>query len=279
MQDVLNRQLIAPAVAVFVILALAAASAEEPRAANAAEQLQAAKLMEAALTLREAKADEWQKLDATYAALAAQNPRDAAVRNARGEFLWDRGEQARAVAEWETAVQLDPQNSAALAHLGGSALERGETRQAADFFARAVASDPANAASHFALANVQFLFRHDLLDATHPDADGLLTDALAHFASAARLAPASAEYARAYAETFYSVPSPDWTAALAAWENFQHLSPQQDFARLHLARVQLKLGNLDAAQTCLAQVQSADYQTLKTRLEAQLHSRQAAAAK
>lgn len=237
--------------------------------------MQAARLMQAALAARDAKPEEWRKLDDEYAALVARNPRDVTVRNARAEFLWDIGEQASAVTEWEAAERLDPTNPRVLEHLGDGALALSEARKSAAYYARTVTSDPANAAGHFALANVWFLFRHELLDAAHPDAGSLLTGALAHFAAASRLAPGNADYARAYAETFYTVPEPDWAAALAAWENFQRLSPQQDFALLHLTRVHLKLGQFDAARICLSKIQSPEYKTLKLRLEAQVNVRQA----
>ncbi len=270
MRYAFTRQLIAPILAILLLSATSHGTSQETRAMTMAEQLQAAGLRQAALAAGEAKPEDWRKLDETYAALVAQNPRDLAARNAHAEFLWEIGEQSRAMTEWETAAQIDPKNALVLEHLGSGALALGEVRKSAAYYRRAVACDPANADRHFALANVSFLFRHELLDAEHADEGSLLTRALFHFAEAARLAPTSANYARAYAETFYSVPNPDWAAALNAWQIVQRLSPQPDFALLHQARVHLKMGHLDTAQQCLSQVQSPDYQTLKSRLEAQL---------
>ena len=246
--------------------------AEKAGDSGVAEQLQAAKLMQAALAARGATADEWRKLDESYTALIAQNPRDVAVRNARAEFLWDIGDHTRSVAEWQEAEKIDPKNPVILSHLGSGLLTLGDARKSAGYYMRAVESAPQDPTAHFALANVWFLFRHELLDAAHPDAESLLTGALAHFAEASRLAPENAEYARAYAETFYSVPKPDWAAALDAWQTVQRLNPQPDFALLNQARIHLKMSHPDAAKRCLDQIQSPDYQTLRLLLETQANS-------
>lgn len=67
----------------------------------------------------------------------------------------------------------------------------------------------------------------------------------AHFAEALRLAPENAGDGPSWhAETFYSVPKPDWAAALAAWQTVQRLNPQPDFALLNQARIHLKMNDL-----------------------------------
>lgn len=274
MHDVPTRQLIALSTALLALFAAPCSVADEARAATIIEQVQAAKLMQAALAASAAKPEEWRKLDDTYAALAARYPRDVTVIDARAEFWWEIGEQARAVAEWERAEQIDPLNPRILEHLGESALALGDPRKAAAFHARAVASDPANAAGHFALANVWFLFRHELGAPAEADEESLLTGALTHFAEAARLAPQNLEYARGYAETFYSIPRPDWPTALDAWRHVQLLIPEKDFALGHLARIHLKMGHLDTSRQCLSQIQHPDYQTLKSRLQAQIDAMQ-----
>lgn len=268
MHDAPNRQLIAVHIALLLLLvATPQAWAQDSRPPSMVGELQAAKLMQAALAAREATPEEWRKLDDAYSSLITRNPRDVAVRSARAEFLWQRGDQAGAITEWQIAEKFDPKNAEILSHLGDGFLARGEARKAADYYARAAASSPASAPVHFALANVQFLFRHELLDEARPDAASVLDSALAHFAEASRLAPENADYARAYAETFYSVQKPDWVAALSAWQTVQRLNLQPDFALLNQARIHLKLGQFDAARRSLQQIQAPDYQKLKSRLE------------
>ena len=229
-------------------------------------------MMETTLLARQAGAEEWKKLARAYEELAAKYPDDAAVRNAQGEFLWTTGEQGPAMGAWLAAEKLEPGNAVVLDHLGGGYLAEGNAVKAAEYFRRAAKSAPANAAYHFSYANVAFIFRHQLLDADHADANSLLRDALAHFEEASRLQPLDAEYARAYAETFYSVPDPDWRAALRAWQHFYDISPRKDFALLNLARVHMKLGNKPEARETLGRIQSPEFSRLKTRLQERIET-------
>ena len=266
--DARHRQL--PVLA--LLLVFARAFAESPAGPTAQEELRAAKLLEAALFARHAGADEAGKLEKIYAGLSAKYPRDATVRNAHAEFLWSLGEPARAVEMWETAVAIDPKNAVILDHLATHWLAAGEVKKSASFYARAIESAPENAAYRFASANVTFLFRHELLSPAQPDEAAVLYHALADFAEASRLAPLNAEYARAYAETFFSLAKPDWKEALTAWQHFAEISPQKDFAQANLARIHMKLGQMDAARTCLDRIQGADFQNLKARLGKLLES-------
>jgi tetratricopeptide (TPR) repeat protein len=236
-------------------------------AAGAAEDLRAAKVMEAALFARQAKPEEWRKLEGIYEDLGAKYPTDATVKNAHAEWLWSMGEHEKAVETWLTAAKLDPANAVVLDHLGGSFLAAGQTKKAAGYYARATASAPQNATYHHNYANVAYMFRHELLDAARPDATAVLRDALTHFAEAARLAPLNPEYARAYAETFYTVPDPDWNVALRAWQHFYEISPGKDFALLNLTRVHMKLGDKSAARAALARVTAPEFYGIRNRLQ------------
>jgi tetratricopeptide (TPR) repeat protein len=269
MQDDRKRQLLALVAVLLVLPGGADMRAEDRRAATIEEKLQAAKVIEATLATREASAEDWRKLDQIYADLSAEFPSDAWVKNALGESLWNRNERARAMAEWEAAEKLDPKNASVLIHLSDAWLAEGDVRKAAAFATRAVSIEPENPAFHFALANISFLFRHDLTDAAHADGEAVLRKALSHFSEASRLKPDSTEYARAYAETFYSLQKPDWAAALAAWNRYLGLTPKKDFALTNLARIHLKLGQKGAAMECLSKVQEPEYEKLKRRLEAQ----------
>ncbi len=211
-------------------------------------------------------------MEKIYTDLAEKYPRDAAVRNGHAEFLWSIGERERAVQIWEAALSLEPKSALILDHLGGGWLAAGEVKKAALYYERAVESAPQNAASIFTLANVNFLFRHQLYSPTLPDEAAVLDRALDLFAKASALEPLNATYARAYAETFYSLPKPDWQAGLAAWQHFAQITPQQDFAQANLARVHLKLGQKDAARACLAKIQSPAFLPLKARLSERIET-------
>jgi Flp pilus assembly protein TadD len=240
-----------------------AGNAPEPSAAHG---LQAAKLLEAAALADGTNSEEQRELERLYRALIARFPRDAAIRNGYAEFLWSKDERDSAVEQWRTAQDLDPKNGTVLTHLGGALIAAGQTRQGIDCYARAAESAPENASFHFNLGNATFLFRHELLDRSLPSADAVAKRALSHFADAARLEPLNPEFARAYAETFYSFAKPDWNAARDAWQHFLEISPQKDFAFANLARVYLKLGQKEEARACVAKIEAGESQRLKTRL-------------
>jgi tetratricopeptide (TPR) repeat protein len=229
---------------------------------SAAEELQAARLLETALTARDAEPAEWRKLSQIYRGLETRHPSVAAIRTAHGELLWKLEKKDAAVKKWHEAVALQPTEATALNHLGGSYLTAGQPARAVEFYERATQAEPANAMFHFNLANVSFMFRHEMPE---PE-EAVFKRALTHFAEASRLLPGNPEFARAYAETFYLLPQPDWKEALAAWKRFYEVTQQKEFALANLARVHMKLGEKAEARACLAQVQSPEYQRLKTRL-------------
>jgi tetratricopeptide (TPR) repeat protein len=261
-----KRQLLALAIAMIFSAQFPGAKGQAPSSTAAADELRAAKLMELSLAAKNADAKEWGKLDKAYADMDIKYPNNVAVKDDWAQYLWDRGEKQRAMEKWEALTKLDPKNASALSSLGNGYLTLGEIRRAASCFTRAADSAPANASYHFDLANVVFLFRHDLLDPAAPDERSIIQRALKHFSEAARLEPLNVEYAKAYADTFFFVEPPDWTTALAAWEHYLEITPHKDFAYSNLARIYMKLGQKADARACLAQITSPDFDRLKRRL-------------
>jgi tetratricopeptide (TPR) repeat protein len=268
MHAVQNRQ--PPALICAAFLAtLTLAFPETPPSPKAAEELQAANAEAVVLSLQTAAPEEWEKLERTYADLAARYPLDPAVRSSYGNFLWERNAPMRALHEWEEAERLDPKNATVLFRLADAHLAGGRAKSSAQYFQKAVEAEPANARYRHAAGNAIFLFRHELVDA-QTNEERWLQIALSHFAEAARLAPLNVDYARAYAETFYGLPKPDWRAAVSAWEHYLQISPNQDFAHANLARVFLKLGQRDTSKEHLDQIHGADFERLKDNLRRQI---------
>jgi tetratricopeptide (TPR) repeat protein len=262
MREIRDRQLLPLAVILGGLLAWPARAAQPTPPSPAGEELRAAKILELSVLARGAPADEQAKLRRMYADLERKYPLDASIKNGYAEFLWNIEERDQAMRRWRAAEQIDPRNAVVLNHLGGAHLAIGEVQRALDRFTRATEVEPNNPLYHFNLANVAFVFRHDL----EKGDENAFHLALHHFAEASRLAPADPEYARAYAEVFYSIPNPDWNAALAAWDRFRELTTNKDFALLNLARVHMKLGQKDQARACLAEVKGSESAKLKTRL-------------
>ena len=220
---------------------------------------------------------------ATERALAARDQRDqiahekfledhpasAAAHSGYAEFLFEEGDLRAAILHWRTAQQLAPGNAAIANSLGGAYLRMGKAAASAAQFARAIGLESDNAAYHFNLANVEFMLRHDLTAAWKMEMPNLLRLALAEFREASRLSPNDVEYARAYAETFYGMPNPDWAEAAAAWQHVLSLLPQSDFVYLQLARVSLKRGDAEGARQFLDKIVDARNDGVKRKLQAQ----------
>lgn len=219
-------------------------------------------------------ADADQRLGELFRQLASRYPHEAAVRRAAGDHFWRTGETRVAVGEWEAAQALDPADAETADALGGARLRDGQTRLACEQFRRAVAARPGVARYHFQLGNVLYLFRHQLAGLPDlPDETAVVREALAQLRSARDLAAGNMEFARAYAETFYGVPDPNWSEALEAWEQVRSLSGDApDFPLSHLARVSLRLGRPEDAEQYLAMIHHPGFAGLQATLRRQAAS-------
>lgn len=197
------------------------------------------------------------------------HPNSASVHQAYAEYLAEHGILRAALVQGLTAQLIEPDNAAIANSLGGLYLRMGRVADSAAQFARAIGLEKGNAAYHFNLANVEYTLRHDLTTAWRMELPDLLRRALAEFREASRLSPNDFEYARAYAETFYGVPDPDWAEAEAAWKRVLALSPETDFVYLQLARVSLKQGHAENARQFLGKIVDTRHDGLIRKLLAQ----------
>ena len=209
------------------------------------------------------------RVEQIYYQLVRDNPQSVPAQNALAAFLWKNGKPEAAVEHWRTAQRLEPKNAEAASSLGGAYLRIGRVREAAEQFLLAVRSENNNPDYHFDLANVEFLFRSDLTAAWKIDSAELLRRALFQFREASRLAPTDVEYARAYAETFYGIPNPDWKEAQVAWQHYLELSTNRNFAYLQLARVTLKQNKKAEALSFLDKISDSSFSEVKEKLRKQ----------
>lgn len=209
------------------------------------------------------------RAQAAYENRVQRHPDSAAAQASYAEYLAEHGQLRNAIIHWRLAQLLDPGNAAIANSLGGAYLRIGQAAKSAEQFQRAVDRASAVAAYHYNLANVEYLLRHDLTAAWQIGTAALLQRALAEFREASRLSPGNLEYARGYAETFYGIENPDWSAAEAAWKHVLALSPQGDFANLQLARVSLKRGDKAQARLFLDRIRDARHNGLKRKLRDQ----------
>ena len=232
-------------------------------------EIKAARKAAEALANSNVTAKDHARVEQMYYQLVRDHPQSAPAHNALAAFLWKTGKPDAAVEHWQTAQRLDPENGEAASSLGGAYLRMGQVREAAEQFLLAVRCESNNPAYHFDLANVEFLFRHDLAAAWKMDSEKLLERALFQFREASRLAPNDREYARAYAETFYVMPNADWKEAQVAWQHYLELSTNRNFAYLQLARVTLKQRKKAEALSFLDKISDPAFSQLKEKLRKQ----------
>ena len=223
----------------------------------------------AALANPNVTAKERLRVEQIYYQLVRDHPQSVPAQNALAAFLSKNGKVEAAVEHWRTVQRLQPDNGEAANSLGGAYLRMGRVREAARQFLLAVRFESDNPDYHFDLGNVEFVFRRDLTAAWKIDSAELLERALFQFREASRLAPTDREYARAYAETFYGMPNPDWSEAQAAWQHYLELSTDRNFAYLHLARVSVKRHKKAEALSFLDKVSGSPYSEVKEKLRKQ----------
>src|SRR5216110_3604465 len=202
-------------------------------------EIKAAHKAAAALANPNVTAKERLRVEQIYYQLVRDHPQSVPAQNALAAFLSKNGKAEAAIEHWRIAQRLQPDNGEAANSLGGAYLKMGRVREAAEQFLLAVHSESDNPDYHLDLGNVEFILRDDLTAAWKIDSAELLQRALFQFREASRLAPTDLEYARAYAETFYGMPNPDWEEAQIAWQHYLELSTNRNFAYLHLARVSI----------------------------------------
>ena len=214
-------------------------------------------------------AKERLRVEQIYYQLVRDNPQSVPAQNALAAFLWKNGKTEAAVEHLRIAQGLEPANAESANSLGGAYLGLGRVSDAAEQFLLAIHLEAANPLYHFNLANVEFVLRNDLTAAWKIDSAELLQRALFEFREASRLAPMDLEYARAYAETFYGMPNPDWKEAQVAWQHYLELSTNRNFAYLQLARVSLKRHKKAEALSFLDKISDSSYSELKEKLRKQ----------
>ena len=214
-------------------------------------------------------AKERARVEQIYYQLIRDNPQSVPAQNALAAFLSKNGNAEAAVEHWRIAQGLEPANAETANSLGGAYLRMLRVREAAAQFLLAVRSESDNPDYHFDLGNVEFVFRRDLTAAWKIDSAELLRRALFQFREASRLVPTDPEYARAYAETFYGMPNPDWKEAQRAWQHYLEVSTNRNFAYLQLARVSLKRNKKAEALSFLDKISDSSYSEVKEKVRKQ----------
>lgn len=178
------------------------------------------------------------------------------------EFLRDGGEFSRAEKLLLRAESLEPEFVPARFLLGEIFAERGEPSKAFPRYEFAVRAAPENLAYHLTfgefLADSRDALLAEKIFRSRDEFDTAMQD---EFRAACAVAPSDLDVRVRYAESFYDVESPDWNAALAAWNVAANLLDERVPAErnsslraaiaLHRARANAELGRFAEAEKIL----------------------------
>ncbi len=210
-----------------------------------------------------------------YQDFIALHPKHLNVRLAFGSFLNDSHDEEGACAQWETARQLAPSNSAAWNNLANYYGHHSPVKKAFEYYGKAIELDPAEPVYYQNLAATVYLFRSAAGEYYHLDERQVFDKSLSLYRQAVKLDPDNFALFTDYAKTFYGTNPPRWKDGLAAWTEglkVAHDDREREEVFIHLARIHLKLGDYDEARADLAMVTNADNAALKTRLTRNLNA-------
>lgn len=191
-----------------------------------------------------------------------------------GSFLNDSHDEDGACAQWETARQLAPSNSAAWNNLANYYGHRSPVKKAFEYYGKAIELNPAEPVYYQNLAVTVYLFRSDAREYYHLNEQQVFDKSLSLYRQAIKLDPDNFVLFTDYAKSFYGTNPPRWKDGLAAWTEALKVAHDEDDREevcIHLARIHLKLGDYDEARANLALVTNANNAAFKTRLTRNLN--------
>ena len=209
-----------------------------------------------------------------YEDFIERHPGHANARLAFGSFLNDSGDEEGAFAQWEAARKLAPTNPAAWDNLGNYYGHRGPITNAFECYGKAIELNPSEPVYYHNLAATVYMFRKDAGEYYHLDEQRVFDKALALYRQAIKLDPDNFVLFTDYAESFYGTNPPRWKEGLEAWTEalkIAHDDVEREGVRIHLARIQLKLGQYEQARSNLDSITNANYAELKKRLTRNLN--------
>jgi tetratricopeptide (TPR) repeat protein len=224
---------------------------------------------EAKLTLRARIKKRLDDVRWQYEDFLQRHPSHVNAHLAYGSFLNDTQDEEGAVAQWEEARRLAPTNPATWNNLANYYGHRGPVTNAFAYYAKAIELNPKESVYYHNLAVTVYLFRPDARDYYQLTEQQVFDKSLELYRQAIKLAPDDFVLYSDYAESFYGTNPPRWKDGLEAWTDalkIAHDEEEKEGVFVHLARINIKLGNYDAARERLNAVTNATYARIKKTL-------------
>jgi tetratricopeptide (TPR) repeat protein len=215
-----------------------------------------------------------------YEKFVEKHPEDARGYQAFGDFLNGRDDERGAQAQWEKALELEPKNASLYNSLAGRYSESGPVNKGFEYFAKAIDLDPKQAAYYHNFADVLFVRRHQAALFYGITEQAVYGRSLLMYSNALQMEPHTFNYARDFAQTFYSLKPLPYAQALQAWTNAIAIARQESDLHdsyVHLARVKMLAGRYNEARAQLALVTNESFLQAKTNLLKNIQQRESEA--
>jgi tetratricopeptide (TPR) repeat protein len=205
----------------------------------------------------------------SYEDFLQRNPKHVRAHLAYGSFLQELHEEEEGVKHWEKARDLDPENPASWNNLANYFGHRGPVKKAFEYYTKAMELDPKEPVYPWNFATTVYLFRKDAMEFYGINETQVFDKALDLYRRAMKLSPNDFILASDYAQSFYGTKPPRYKEGLVAWTDVMKLARddiERDGVRIHLGRINWKLGNFNEARRQLNAVTNSMYARSKKKL-------------
>jgi tetratricopeptide (TPR) repeat protein len=222
----------------------------------------------------------FQPVRKAYDDFLRRHPNHARGRLAYGSFLYEAHEEDQAVAQWEKAKDIDPNNPAAWNNLGNHYGHRGPLAKAFEHYEKAIELKPDEPVYFQNLATTTYLFRRDAMDFYKISEEQVFDKSLGFYRKAIELDPSNFPLATDLAQSYYGIKPLRVEEAITAWKYALKIANddiEREGVYTHLARIELNCGRFEEARQHLNSVTNRMYDTLKERLVRNLNQKEAQA--
>jgi tetratricopeptide (TPR) repeat protein len=223
---------------------------------------------EAQITLHTRAKERLALVKKDYEEFIRQHPDYVRARLAFGSFLHQTGDPEGALAQWEKAGQLAPDNPAVWNNLADY-YEDGNGKKAIEYYSKAIELDPSQPLYYHNLAVCVYMCRTEAEEYWKISEQEVFDKSLELYRKAMKLDPDNFILASEYAGTLSGIRPLRLEDALAAWNQclkIAHDEMEREGVYVHLARIQLQLNHFAESQRDLDAVTNKMYSGLKDKI-------------
>ncbi len=212
-----------------------------------------------------------------YDDFLSRHPSHVQARLDYGSFLSELHDKAGAKAQWEKALELEPQNPDAYNNLAGIYSATGPAQKAFEYCSKAIQLNPSNAIYYHNFGDTVYVLRKSAMENYSLNEQQVYAKALGLYSNAFHLNPRNFSFAWDLAQTYYVIKPLPTEDALRSWTNALLIAQDEidrENVHLHLARIKMLAGRYPEARAQLSAVTNEHCLELKTRLIRNIEERE-----